>query len=345
MKLIIKKIDNFIVLKEIINIVSLLKNLEGMDQIYFKGLKENGWINPSFLGLLTKSELENILNVNPNLKENSKDLEKYLEKAKKKNHIVTLEYFNPKQKIWYLPTGSYNLNRILSNKGLSSKKITLLYGKFRSGKSQIAHQCCVEAYQFFKEKLPKYTSLFIDTEGTFRPERIQQMAQARNLPINDVLKRIYVIQAQSISEFKLIFSKIERILKENNIKFLVIDSLTNYIRLEIAQKEKATSLIINEFSQILRKISHWAITFNIPLLCTSQVSSTMNKFNFFDVVPILSTTLNSYIKEWILLGEDPQITSLPENTGRRFAHLVNSEINREEIIQFLIDSDGIKDFY
>ena len=324
--------------------MSTLKNLEGIDQDLFKILKEKGWINPSFLGLLTIYELRKFLNLKPDLINISSNLEKIVDKYKKKNHIASKNYFNLAQSSWHLTTGSINLDKLLLKKGLPSKKITLLYGKFRSGKSQIAHQCCVNSYRQFQEKLPKYVSLFIDTEGTFRPERIQQMANAQRLPVEDVLKRIYVVQIQSNSEFKLAFSKIEEILLNHKIKFLTIDSLTNYVRLEIAKKEKEVNLLISEFSQILRKLSKLAIKLNIPILCTSQVSSTMNNFNFFDVVPILSTTLNTYIKEWILLGENPQITSMPENTGRRFAHLVNSEISPEEIIQFLIKTEGITDF-
>ena len=325
--------------------MSTLKNLEGIDQDLFKDLKEKGWINPSFLGLLTINELKKFLNRKTDLINKSSDLEKIIDNYKKRNQIVTRNYNNLAQTSWHLTTGSINLDKLLLKKGLPSRKITLLYGKFRTGKSQIAHQCCVNAYQQFQEKLPKYVSLFIDTEGTFRPERIQQMANAQGLPVDDVLKRIYVIQIQSNSEFKLAFSKIEEILLNYKIKFLTIDSLTNYVRLEIAKKEKEVNLIISEFSQILRKLSKLAIKLNIPILCTSQVISTMNNFNFFDIVPILSTTLNTYIKEWILLGENPQISSMPENTGRRFAHLVNSESNSEEITQFIISTEGIKDFF
>jgi len=325
--------------------MSTLKNLEGKDQEIYNKLKKKGWINPSFLCLLTTNELKKFLNLKTDLIKKPSDLDKIMEKYKKKNHIVGKDYFNLAQSSWHLTTGSLNLDNLLIKKGIPSRKITLLYGKFRTGKSQIAHQCCVNAYQQFQEKLPKYVSLFIDTEGTFRPERIQQMADAMELPIDDVLKRIYIIQVQSNSEFKLAFTKIEEILLKNEIKFLTIDSLTNYVRLEIAKKEKEVNLIITEFSLILRKLSTLAMNFNIPILCTSQVSSTMNNFNFFDVVPILSTTLNTYIKEWILLGENPQITSMPENSGRRFAHLVNSESNSEEITQFLITTEGIKDFY
>ncbi len=325
--------------------MSTLKNLEGIDQDLFKDLKEKGWINPSFLGLLTINELKKFLNRKTDLINKSSDLEKIIDNYKKRNQIVTKNYYNLAQASWHLTTGSINLDKLLLKKGLPSRKITLLYGKFRSGKSQIAHQCCVNVYQQFQEKLPKYVSLFIDTEGTFRPERIQQMADAQGLPVEDVLKRIYVIQIQSNSEFKLAFSKIEEILLNHKIKFLTIDSLTNYIRLEISKKEKEVNLIISEFSQILRKLSKLAIKLNIPILCTSQVISTMNNFNFFDIVPILSTTLNTYIKEWILLGENPQISSMPENIGRRFAHLVNSESNSEEITQFIISTEGIKDFY
>ena len=201
------------------------KKLEGLDQDFYKKLNKKGWINPSFLGLLTINELKRFLNLKPDLNKNSSDLERIMDKYKKKNHIVSKDYINLAQSSWHLTTGSINLDKLLLKKGLPSRKITLLYGKFRSGKSQIAHQCCVKAYQQFKEKLPKYISLFIDTEGTFRPERIQQMSHAAGLPVDDVLKSIYIIQIRSNSEFKLAFSKIEEIILNHEIKFLTINFL------------------------------------------------------------------------------------------------------------------------
>ncbi|MHA1563545.1 MAG: ATPase domain-containing protein, partial [Promethearchaeota archaeon] len=209
--------------------MSTLKNLDGKDQVIYNELKEKGWINPSFLCLLTMNEIKKFLNLKTELIKKPSDLDKIMVKYKKKNHIVGKDYFTLAQSSWHLTTGSINLDNLLLKKGIPSRKITLLYGKFRTGKSQIAHQCCVNVYQQFQEKLPKYVSLFIDTEGTFRPERIQQMADAMGLPFDDVLKRIYIIQVQSNSEFKLAFTKIEEIILNNEIKFLTIDSLTNYI--------------------------------------------------------------------------------------------------------------------
>lgn len=64
--------------------------------------------------------------------------------------------------------------------GVETQSITEFYGKFASGKSQVTHHLCVtvqlpENYGGFHGR-----AIFLDTEDTFRPERIDDMV--RGLP-------------------------------------------------------------------------------------------------------------------------------------------------------------------
>ncbi len=137
-----------------------------------------------------------------------------------------------------LTTGSQKINDMLDGNGLQSKCLTLFYGKFRTGNSQLAHQGCINTYIQFREELPLKVALFIDTEGTFRPERITQMAQAKDLPVSDVLQHISTIKISSLSEFDLLLSKLDELLNAEGIRFVVIDSLTNFYREEMAKNTK-----------------------------------------------------------------------------------------------------------
>jgi DNA repair protein RadA len=86
-------------------------------------------------------------------------------------------------------TGSKNLDDFLKG-GVKSQAITELAGEFGSGKSQICHTLCVTV-NHSKEKgsrVPLNSIIFIDTENTFRPERVHQIAEARGLDSEECTK-------------------------------------------------------------------------------------------------------------------------------------------------------------
>ncbi|MFO8051242.1 MAG: helix-hairpin-helix domain-containing protein, partial [Thermoplasmatota archaeon] len=79
-----------------------------------------------------------------------------------------------------LTTGSRALDELLGG-GLETSSITEFYGEFGSGKTQITHQLCVNINRSEEEGGMNAHSIFIDTENTFRPERIIQMAMAYDM--------------------------------------------------------------------------------------------------------------------------------------------------------------------
>lgn len=77
-----------------------------------------------------------------------------------------------RQNLLRISTGSPKLDMLLRG-GIEVGGITEMFGEFRSGKSQMCHQLCVTA-QFPPESGGAGGKvLFIDTESTFRPERIE----------------------------------------------------------------------------------------------------------------------------------------------------------------------------
>ena len=85
-----------------------------------------------------------------------------------------------------LTTGSKALNSLLGG-GFETQAISELFGEFGSGKTQIAHQCAVTVQLSVEEGGLDGDVLIIDTENTFRPERIVQMAEALDLDTKKVL--------------------------------------------------------------------------------------------------------------------------------------------------------------
>ncbi|MBD3247320.1 DNA repair and recombination protein RadA, partial [Candidatus Pacearchaeota archaeon] len=86
-----------------------------------------------------------------------------------------MEFANKRSNVNHITTGSKNFNELLGGKGIESRAITECYGAYGSGKTQLGLTLAVNS-QLPKEKGgANGKTVFIDTEGTFRPSRIKQI--------------------------------------------------------------------------------------------------------------------------------------------------------------------------
>lgn len=126
--------------------------------------------------------------------------------------------------------------------GLETQAITEVYGEFGSGKSQIVHQMAVNVQLPEEEGGLNGSCIYIDTENTFRPERIAQMAEGIGSDIGDideVLSHIHVAKATSSDHQMLLVDAARELAaslreSEKPVKLVVIDSLTSLFRAEYA---------------------------------------------------------------------------------------------------------------
>ena len=128
-------------------------------------------------------------------------------------------------------TGSQELDDVLHG-GVETGSVIEFFGEYRTGKTQIMHQLCVNV-QLPKEKGGlEGRALYIDTEGTFRPERIIQMSEGLDLDYKEVLKNIVYGRAYNSDHQILLVKETTSLIKEKNIKLIVIDSLIGHFRSE-----------------------------------------------------------------------------------------------------------------
>jgi len=128
-------------------------------------------------------------------------------------------------------TGSQELDDVLHG-GVETGSVIEFFGEYRTGKTQIMHQLCVNV-QLPKEKGGlEGRALYIDTEGTFRPERIIQMSEGLDLDYKEVLKNIVYGRAYNSDHQILLIKEANSLIKEKNIKLIVIDSLIGHFRSE-----------------------------------------------------------------------------------------------------------------
>ena len=142
-----------------------------------------------------------------------------------------LEVLRRRENLKKLSTGSAQLNEMLGG-GLETQSITEFYGEFGSGKTQLAHQLAVNIQLPEDKGGLESHAVFIDTENTFRPERIKQMASALGLDPEKILSGIHIARAFNSDHQMLLVDRANDLAKEFPIKLLIVDSLTAHFRAE-----------------------------------------------------------------------------------------------------------------
>ncbi|MDY6771131.1 MAG: DNA repair and recombination protein RadA [Candidatus Nanohaloarchaea archaeon] len=167
--------------------------------------------------------------------------------------------------------GSDNMDDLLDG-GVETQCITELYGEFGSAKTQAALQLAVNAQLPEDEGGLDQGVVFIDTEDTFVPERIEQMAEARGMDPDEVLDNIYVARAFNSDHQILLAEKAQDIMKDNDIGLVVVDSLTaqfrsDYVgRGQLAERQQK----LNKHMHTLQRLAN---THNAAVVVTNQVMS------------------------------------------------------------------------
>ncbi|OIO21402.1 DNA repair and recombination protein RadA [Candidatus Micrarchaeota archaeon CG1_02_47_40] len=166
-------------------------------------------------------------------------------------------------------TGSSELDALLGG-GVETQSITECYGKFSSGKTQLGFQLAVNVQKPKEKGGLGGGVLIVDTESTFRPERVKQLAEVQGMDALEVLKNIHVAKALNSDHQIVLIEKADEMIKKNNIKLIVVDSMTAHFRADYVGRaalgERQQKL--NKHVHMLQKL---ADQFNLAVYITNQV--------------------------------------------------------------------------
>lgn len=173
--------------------------------------------------------------------------------------------------VFFLGTGSQNLNGLLGGKGVETKAITECYGAFGSGKTQLGLTLAVRVQLPKEQGGANGKAVFIDTEGTFRPERIRQIAEGLGANPEKVLKNILVARAFNSDHQILLADKIGELIKNGEpIRLVIIDSLTAHFRAEFAGRGQLADRQ-QKLNRYLHGLMKMAEQHNLAVYVTNQV--------------------------------------------------------------------------
>ncbi len=231
-----------------------------------------------------------------------------------------------------ISTGSEGFNALMGG-GFETGAITECFGEFGSGKTQIAHMMVVNLIKMD----PEAVAVYIDTENTFRPERIKQLAEGAGLDFEKVLKNIKVARAYNSDHQMLLAEKVEDLIKKDklSVKLLVVDSLMGHFRAEfigrgtLAERQQK----LNKHLHVLLKL---ADTNNLAVYVTNQVSSDPAQF-FGDPTKPVGGNIVAHASTF-------RIYLRKGKKGSRVAKLIDSPNLPDGETAFFVETEGLRDF-
>lgn len=171
-----------------------------------------------------------------------------------------------------ISTGSKALNQILGG-GVETGSLTEIFGEFCCGKTQICHTMSVIAQLPPEHGGNNGRVLYLDTEGTFRPERIQQIATARGLPPDSVMENILVARAINSEHLMELLTEAAGHMcsSEEQFALIVVDSIMAGFRVDYKSDE--IMLRQTTLARVLSKLQKLSEEFKVAVVLTNQVAS------------------------------------------------------------------------
>jgi DNA repair protein RadA len=245
------------------------------------------------------------------------------------------EYAKKREDVSRITTGSENLNELLGGKGIETRAMTEAYGAFGSGKTQLGLTLSVNV-QLPKEKGgAEGKAVYIDTEGTFRPERIRQIAEGIGANAETVLKNILVARAFNSDHQILLLDKVTELIKEGEpIKLVVIDSLTAHFRAEFAGRGQLADRQ-QKLNRYLHDLMKLAEQHNIAIFVTNQVTANPAVM-FGDPTTAIGGNIVGHASTYRLYLRRGK-------AGSRVAKMIDSPNLPENECQFWLGEKGVSD--
>lgn len=256
-----------------------IQDIEGIGPTTAKKLKEAGILSVMDLAVASTDELSVDINSS---KETAASYIIAAQRLLRESHLLDKEFITAdaalqkRKAMLRCATGSTALDDLLLG-GIETQAVTEFYGEFGSGKSQICHTLCAIARQPVENGGLNSGVIYIDTEGTFRPERVEQIARARELDPSEILKSVAVCKVYNSSHLELIVKDLGRYIDDFKAKIVIIDSIISLHRAEFAGRGTLADRQ-QRLNGMLHKLIRLAEIYNISVIITNQVQSSPDTF-------------------------------------------------------------------
>jgi len=179
------------------------------------------------------------------------------------------EFHQRRAEIVYITTGSQELDKLLGG-GLETGSITEMFGEFRTGKTQLCHTLAVTCQLPVEQGGGAGKCLYIDTEGTFRPERLVSCAQRFGLNPDEVLDNVAYARAYNSDHQSALLTQASAMMSESRYSLLIVDSATSLYRTDFSGRGELSARQMH-LARFLRTLLRLADEFGVAVVISNQV--------------------------------------------------------------------------
>ena len=307
-----------------------VEELEGVGKVTAQKLREAGYTTVRDVAFASVKEIAEIVG--------SEDrAEQIIEAARKMLNlsafITAYEVYKRRSSVKKISTGVRSLDELLGG-GVETNAVTEVVGEFGAGKTQLCHQLAVMVQLPEEKGGLRGKALYIDTENTFRPERILQIAKARGLDPEQALRNILYARALSSDHQMQLVEEARKIMRRENIRLVVVDSVIAHFRAEYPGRENLAERQqkLNKHISDLLKL---ADEFDAAVVITNQVMAQPDVFFGNPLRPAGGNVLahGATYRLWLRKGKD----------NVRIAKIFDSPYHPEREATFRITEEGLVD--
>ncbi|TKA58467.1 DNA repair protein RAD51 [Rhodotorula sp. CCFEE 5036] len=206
-----------------------------------------------------------------------------------------------------------------------------------TGKSQICHQLAVTCQLPCDMKGGEGKCLYIDTEGTFRPERLLAIAERYGMNGEDVLDNVAYARAYNADHQSNLLVLAGAMMSESRFSLIIVDSVTSLYRTDYSGRGELSARQMH-LAKFLRSLMRLADEFGVAVVVTNQVVASV------DNAPGAPADARKPIGGNIMAHASTTRVSMRKGRGpERIARIVDSPCMPEADAKFQITAQGISD--
>ncbi|XP_036937445.1 meiotic recombination protein DMC1/LIM15 homolog isoform X2 [Acanthopagrus latus] len=252
--------------------------------------------------------------------------------------LTAFEYSTKRKQVFHITTGSQEFDKLLGG-GIESMAITEAFGEFRTGKTQLSHTLCVTAQLPGEDGYSGGKVIFIDTENTFRPDRLRDIADRFNVDHDAVLDNVLYARAYtSEHQMELLDFVAAKFHEEGGVfKLLIIDSIMALFRVDFSGRGELAERQ-QKLAQMLSRLQKISEEYNVAVFVTNQMTADPGAGMTFQADP------KKPIGGHILAHASTTRISLRKGRGEmRIAKIFDSPDMPENEATFAISAGGVTD--
>ncbi|KAH0620601.1 hypothetical protein JD844_021243 [Phrynosoma platyrhinos] len=310
-----------------------------------KKLEEAGFHTVEAVAYAPKKELLNIKGIS------EAKADKILAEAAKlvpMGFTTATEFHQRRSEIIQITTGSKELDKLLQEKSLEPKSfsyqggietgsITEMFGEFRTGKTQLCHTLAVTCQLPIDRGGGEGKAMYIDTEGTFRPERLLAVAERYGLSGSDVLDNVAYARAFNTDHQTQLLYQASAMMTESRYALLIVDSATALYRTDYSGRGELSARQMH-LARFLRMLLRLADEFGVAVVITNQVVAQVDGAAMFAADPKKPIGGN------IIAHASTTRLYLRKGRGEtRICKIYDSPCLPEAEAMFAINADGVGD--